>query len=56
MFLTAISRATPTELGICLVVPVSINISPLAGLESLKLIREDFEITTTSSVSFGRSS
>ena len=40
MFLAAISRVTPTELEICLVVPVSINISPLTGLESLKLIRE----------------
>jgi hypothetical protein len=29
-----------TELMICLVVPASINISPLTGLESLKLIRE----------------
>jgi hypothetical protein len=28
------------ELDICLVVPVSINISPLTGLESLKLIPE----------------
>ena len=28
------------ELEICFAVPVSINISPLAGLESLKLIRE----------------
>jgi hypothetical protein len=30
-----------TELMICLVVPVSINISPLTGLEFLKLIREE---------------
>ncbi len=36
MFLPAISHAAPTELEICLVVPFSINVSPLAGLESLK--------------------
>ncbi len=40
MFLAAISRITPTELEICLVLPVSTNISPLMGLESLKLMRE----------------
>ena len=34
------TRVAPTELEICLVVPVSINISPLTGLESPKLIRE----------------
>jgi hypothetical protein len=39
VFLTAISRAAPMELEMCLVVPVSINISPLTGLESLKLVR-----------------
>jgi hypothetical protein len=66
MFLIAISRITPTELEICLVVPVSINMSPLTGLESLKLVREgendlspcqiwDYPINITLSFSvFGR--
>jgi hypothetical protein len=40
VFLAAISHFAPTELGIYLAVSISINISPLTGLESLKLRRE----------------
>ena len=38
--MAAISHTAPTELEICFAVSVSINISPLTGLVSLKLIRE----------------